>query len=231
MAQTVTMEDQEYQMVFNNEEKDFYNTCEKHLNSSKTFSISITDKKTQTLITKYNEFFISNIETKSHPKLSIVFVLFDKHKIVDFYNLYIIALLYEYHILFIKESGLITVRFTATQSFNRTLFFNSLGRETFPTIDYPSKKFYNVAKTYCNDHKYLVIKLINTKKINAILLKALNSKNAITSTQIYYPIYLKMLLDYVQLILNWNIIFYVENKKLYILCTAIPSNELIQKRN
>ena len=111
------------------------------------------------------------------------------------------------------------------------MFFNSIDRRSFPVIDYPSKNFCNNAKKYCNDHDYLVIRITDPAIIDRMLVKTLDNNNVISTIQIFYPIYLKMLLDYVQVILKRNVIFYMENSILYILCTKFTSRELISVRN
>ena len=79
-------------MVFNYEDEDFYITCEEQLNKSNDFSVSIRDKDTQALIAN-NDFFKNKNHTMFVKKLNIHFVLFEKQKVLQFYKVYMIALL------------------------------------------------------------------------------------------------------------------------------------------
>lgn len=219
-------------MVFNIEyENDqLYNQCEEHLNLAEAFCIIISELKIVSLIKKYPNFFKSNDVSSTPLQLSLKFHLFHKTKIIDLYIIYTIALQYGYRIDFREEDEQLKVIFNPINKFNRYQFFTNIDRSTFPVMDYPSKNFYVNAKNFCENNKYLVVRVQRIKDVDNILVESLEKQNIIESTKIIYPIYLKMFLDHVTQILNWNIIFFIENRILYILCSSLTSHELINER-
>lgn len=225
--------EQGYQVDFNVliSSHDFYDKCELYLNSSQTFSITIKDKGEINYIKKYTSFFKS-FDFKNINKLAIPITLnwFTFKHTKELYDIFLLALLYKNNIKVKNENSKIEIIFLPTESINRNDFFNSIERETFPNISYPKKKYYAHAVEHLQSVPFLVTTLTDRKKIQSFLVNYLVQKNIIDCTQFLYPLFLKMFLDYVTLQLNWNIIFYIEQHKLIILCTKYKNNELIEKR-
>ncbi len=226
--------DQECQTVYSVifPSRKFYDNCEVFLNTSQRFIITVEDEKSMKYIKKYFEFF-HNYSSGDIQKilLSINLRLFGYKNVEELYDIFLVALLYDNEINIVNNQKSIEITFTPNKNFNRSNFFASIDRETFPSIIYPQNKYYEQAVSYSRKNPFLATKIINKKKVNSFIVDYLNNHNIILSVHFIFPMYLKMYLDYIEYQLKWNILFYVENHNLFILCSSYTNEELIKSRS